>query len=99
MSEIPIPEEYASQGKNEPGAEQLAPRELLPHELLSEDAMKLYLLIRGGGGQRDTMEYLAEQEGFELELAIDEIRKMGTLDESNSDQLEIINMPWPGYRG
>lgn len=50
---------------------------------LSLDAQKLYKLLIGEGGDTDTLPIIASKQGFDLNAALDEVRRHDLLDESD----------------
>ena len=99
---VPLPDESAElerhsdreieEAPNDPlpalGASEVQ-RDLLPEEVLSEDGLKLREILLMEAGDVDTLPIFAEEDGFNLEKAMNELRKYGLLNENDPTRVKL----------
>lgn len=59
------------------------------HRDLSEDGQKLYEVLLGEAGDRDTLPKIAEEDGYDLDKTLAELRGQGILDEDNPLRIRL----------
>jgi hypothetical protein len=81
-------EQYPEQSPRSPGQPQPEGRDLGWWEVLSEDAQKLYICLIEERGDVDLLPIYAEEDEFNLDAAMDELRQLGWLDEGDPERVK-----------